>query len=242
MKIGRRVHTLADGGKRIVANLPLVGPLAYCSWEQHRICIREMFFILLFSTATFWMKAVFLLGSHNTRALGYPALVLSTIKTGELFIFTVGFLGPILMHVADDPKDARAFPGRLWNIAALVIIGLIAAGFHSQIKAAQFKGSVDPTDADFFYTVSLYVATAAIVLRYLSMVYRRSTFIPQIEIKRPVDEFASKFDARHTADKPPHQREDFADEFEKRKREEVGELPREDFADAFEQLEAEKRK
>ena len=195
--------------------------------------MREMFFILLFSTATFWLTALFLLGSQTTRVLGYPALLFSTVRTGELFIFTVGFLGPILLLTSDDPKEARVFPSRLWSVAALLIIGLIAAGYHSQIKAAQFKGALDPSDADFFYTVSLSVAVAAVVLRYLSMVYRRSTFVPQVEIKKPTDEFADNFEQRHPKDgsAPSDQM-----------REAKGDLPHEDFAEAFEQREAEKSK
>jgi len=192
-----------------------------------------MFFILLFSTATFWLTAVFLLGSHSTRVLGYPALLFSTVRTGELFIFTVGFLGPILLSASDDPKDAKAFPARLWTIASLLIIGLIAAGYHSQIKADQLKGALNPSDAEFFYKVSLYVAFAAVGLRYLSMVYRRSTFLPQVEIRKPVDEFADQFDQRHAADTSVHA---------KRAATQPKELPREDFAEAFEKREAEKDK
>lgn len=199
-KIKWRAKAIGLFLKRFLASIPLIGPLAYCSWNEHRSSAREMFFILLFSTATFWLTALFLLGTQSARTLGYPNLIFSTVKAGELFIFTVGFLGPILITAGDDPDTAKQFPGRLWSLAAVFLIGVVAAGFHSQIKAAQLKGPLAPLDAEFFYNASLYVAIAAVVLRYLSMVYRKSTFSPKDEIRDPVDKFATTFDERHAAD------------------------------------------
>ena len=157
-----------------------------------------MFIITAFATATFWLTAIFLMSSQAARANGYVSTVVSTVKSGELFIFAVGFLGPILLTALEDPKDAREFPGRLWHVFALIVIGLVATGYHSQIKAGLLKGSaLGGADQEFLFEISYWIALAAVVLRYLAIVYRKSTFIPEDEIKKPETDFAEKFVKAH---------------------------------------------
>lgn len=183
---------------RKVSGFPLFGHLVYCKWSQHRAASREMFVISAFATATFWLTAVFLMTSQTARANGYVSTVLSTAKSGELFIFAVGFLGPILLTALEDPKDAKEFPGRLWHIFALIVIGFVATGYHSQIKAGQLNGgALAVPDQEFLFEVSVWIAGAAIILRYLAIVYRKSTFVPEDEIKQPEIEFADKFVKAH---------------------------------------------
>ncbi len=184
------------------SKVPLFGPLVYCKWAQHQATLREMLVICVFATATFWLTAVFLMGHEVARSQGYFYLLKSTVEGGELFIFTVGFIGPILLNAGDDPKDAKNFPSRLWAIFALILLGLVATGFHSQIKAAQFKGSIGQGNLDFFFEMSLWVACGVVILRYLSIVYRKSTFVPQVEIKDPELNFADRYE-KHVADESP---------------------------------------
>ena len=187
---------------RKASGFPLFGHLVYCKWPQHRAAAREMFVITAFATATFWLTAVFLMSSQSARANGYVSTVLSTANEGELFIFAVGFLGPILLTALDDPRDARReFPGRLWHIFALIIIGLVATGYHAQIKAGQLKGSaLAAPDQEFLFEISAWIAAAAVVLRYLAIVYRKSTFVPEDEIKQPETDFADKFVKAHDSE------------------------------------------
>lgn len=184
--------------RRRLSAFPVLGHLVYCKWPQHRAAAREMFIITAFATATFWLTAIFLMSSQAARANGYVSTVVSTVKSGELFIFAVGFLGPILLTALEDPKDAREFPGRLWHVFALIVIGLVATGYHSQIKAGLLKGSaLGGADQEFLFEISYWIALAAVVLRYLAIVYRKSTFIPEDEIKKPETDFAEKFVKAH---------------------------------------------
>ena len=184
---------------RKISGFPVLGHLVYCKWPQHLAAAREMFVITSFATATFWLTALFLMTSQTARANGYVTTVLSTARSGELFIFAVGFLGPILLTALDDPKDAkREFPGRLWHIFALIVIGFVATGYHAQIKAGQLHGgTLAPSDQEFLFQVSAWIAIAAVVLRYLAIVYRKSTFVPEDEIKLPETEFAKQYVKAH---------------------------------------------
>lgn len=180
---------------RRISGFPIFGHLVYCKWPQHKAAAREWFIVTAFATATFWLTALLLMTSQTARSSGYLSTVGNTVKSGELFIFAVGFLGPILLTALDDPKDAKEFPGRLWHIFALVIIGLVATGYHAQIKRGQLSGGGALTDSDqaFLFQVSAWIAVAAVTLRYLAIVYRKSTFVPEDEIKRPETEFADDY-------------------------------------------------
>jgi glucan phosphoethanolaminetransferase (alkaline phosphatase superfamily) len=179
------------------SKVPLIGPLFYCDGKDHIAASKEIFFGLSFATATFWLSALFLLSVKTETARSYFELILATVSHGELFIFSVGFLGPILLVTSEDPAEARPFPGRSWHVLALLVLGFIAAGFHSQIKAAQFEQRLSAYDQDFLFSASLIIAGAAIILRYLSVLYRKSTFKPKSELKDVEEEFAKKFEQRH---------------------------------------------
>lgn len=201
--VGKFFSKLVEPVRYAFSHVPVIGPLVYCRWKDHKASFREMTIIFLFATATFWLTSLILMGFSNTRALGYFPVLLSTVKSGELFIFSVGFIGPILLSAAEDKKDEREFPGRLWHLLALVLLALVGTAFHSQIKSAQLAGSVNPADFDFWFNASLYIAVFAVVLRYLSMVYRKSTFSPQKEIKGREVDFADQY-AKHRGEKITH--------------------------------------
>jgi hypothetical protein len=192
-----------DFARRHASGFPLFGPLAYCGWAEHKSAAREMVVVASFATATFWLTALLLMSSQAARSIGYSGALLSTVKSGELFIFAVGFLGPILLTALDDPKEAKEFPGRMWHIFVLVIVGFVATGFHAQIKAAQLKGPLDPMDQNFLFDVSVFIAGAAVVLRYLAIVYRKSTFVPEDEIKTPETDFADSYVRQHQNEPGP---------------------------------------
>jgi hypothetical protein len=183
---------------RHISGFPILGHLVYCRWPQHRAAAREWVIVTAFATATFWLTALLLMTSQTARSNGYVSTVISTVRSGELFIFVVGFLGPILLTALDDPKGAKEFPGRLWHVFALVVIGLIATGYHAQIKAGQLKGgTLGESDQEFLLHVSAWIALAAVMLRYLAIVYRKSTFVPEDELKRPETEFADNYVKSH---------------------------------------------
>lgn len=179
------------------SKVPLIGPLFYCGWKDHAACLKEISISLAFATGTFWLTAIFLLSLKASDQLNYFQLLHSTVKNGELFIFAVGFLGPILLITAEDPDSARPFPGRTWHIFAFIILGFLAAGFHSQIKSAQFEERVGIFNEDFLLHASMLIGAAAIVLRYLAVLYRKSTFAPKKELKDPEVDFAKTWGARH---------------------------------------------
>lgn len=183
------------GLRTVFSHIPVLGPLTYCRWKDHKACLKEMFIILLFSTATFWLTSALLMSYSTARTLGYLPTIISTIQHGELFIFTVGFIGPILLQTADDKPNEKAFPGRTWHLLTLIILGLLASGFHTQTRRVSVGITAQQADIDFLFHVSLILAAVAIILRYLAMVYRKSTagFKPREEMKQQENDFTDAY-------------------------------------------------
>jgi hypothetical protein len=179
--------------------LPILGPLSRCTVRHHAVSIKEFLVTLCFSTATFWLTALFLRAFARYKSESAPALLYQTVSAGQLFIFSVGFLGPILIAAADDPPRARVFPGRTSHFLVLIILAAIAAGFYSLHLTGRGEASAQLIDSEFLIRASLYIAIFSVVLRYLTTVYRRSTleFDVEKELKAPVEDFAQQFTGRH---------------------------------------------
>ncbi|WP_439589076.1 hypothetical protein [Hydrogenophaga sp.] len=196
MDIRKIASRVLEPVRHCFSQLPVVGPLVYCKWEDHKSAIKEMITILLFATAAFWLTSLILMGAESARSLGYIHVLLTTVNRGELFIFTVGFIGPILLQTSEDKPNERTFPGRHWHLLALMLLALIASAYHSQIKSAQLSGTLVQNDLDYLFQVSAGLALFVIVLRYLAMVYRKSNFSPRIEIKDKEIDFLKEY-AKH---------------------------------------------
>ncbi|MDZ4818320.1 MAG: hypothetical protein SGJ20_05040 [Planctomycetota bacterium] len=203
MKILEHVASFSRFLRQKFSTVPILGPLVYSSASHHKNAAKDLCVILTFATATFWLTALLLLINKDARAIGYWGMLLYTVQSGELFIFSVGFIGPILLLALNDQKGHKEFPGRGSHVVALIVVGFVAVGFHSQIRAQIFRGTFDEADLSFGFTVSIYIACAAVLLRYLAMVYRQSTFDPEVEIKAPEANFANEYVRKHEAGDRP---------------------------------------
>jgi len=183
--------------QQLISGWPIVGGLAYCTWKNHKSTISEMAIILTFATATFWSSSIFFLGFAQSRAKGFGGLLYSSISSGELFIFVVGFIGPILVLTTTDDKPTSSafpgFPGRRWHTVTIILLGIAATIFHVQIKYSILIGQSKPQDMEYAVGISIWIAGAAVVLRYLAMVYKKAYFEPGQEIKNKEENFAEQY-------------------------------------------------
>ena len=196
MNIKKSIDRLIEPARYAFSHIPVLGPLVYCKWKDHKAAIKEMATIMVFATTAFWLTSLILMGTQAARDLGYVAVLLTTVNRGELFIFTVGFIGPILLHTSEDKKDEREFPGRHWHLVVLVLLALVASAYHSQIKSAQLVKVIHQADMDYLFNVSIYLAVSVVILRYLAMVYRKSTFSPRTDLKAKEEGFLDGY-AKH---------------------------------------------
>ncbi|KRA17355.1 hypothetical protein ASD69_11690 [Lysobacter sp. Root604] len=128
-------------------------------------------------------------------------MVYTTMSTGQLFIFAVGMLGPILFIALDEPANAKKFPGRISHVIFLVLLSAMAAGFYSLELAARNPAHkfLQILNTDFLFFASVFVAVVVLILRYLTTVYRKniSGFNVEEAMKEQANDFAGSFSARH---------------------------------------------
>lgn len=156
-------------GKALFSRLPIIGGLAYCSLANHGAALKEFAIVAGFSTATFWLSAFLAQFSQVNAASTYPELVLRSVSQGELFIFAVSILGPVLYTALDEPSWARrGFPEKVIHIGLTVVLTLLAAAGFSGVKLTA------DLNIDFALRVSLIIAGIAVSLRYLTILYNKS--------------------------------------------------------------------
>lgn len=182
----------------LFSQIPIFGYLTSCGYAQHKAALRDFMISVLFSTATFWLSAFFLWVLRSNAGSTYLAILRTTVQSGELFIFTVGFLGPILLVAIDDPPNGKPFPGKLWHMVVLILLMLVSVGFFALTKISHSPSVLLQLNMNLVFTVSLYTAGGACLLRYLAMVYRKQTIDPEAQMKIPEREFARQF-AEHRA-------------------------------------------
>lgn len=200
-----RLSELSKSLKVKWSKVPLLGHLAYCSRQNHADTLKEFAVTVIFGTATFWVTALFLKAFTVNSALSFPEVVKTTMNTGQLFIYAVGMLGPILFIALDEPPNAKKFPGRMSHVLFLILLAVVAAGFYAIQLFAKSPNQSNAAllDTDFLFGASLTIATLVLIIRYLTTVYRKSTlsFDPETEMKDPVADFADDFANRHRGQK-----------------------------------------
>lgn len=184
-------------------DFPIVGPLANCTRKHHAKAFSEFAVNLLFGTLTFWGTALLGLTFMTSKNLGIGDLIFETVKEGQLFIFAVGMLGPILLTTSTTEDGDKKFPSQRWHLVALLLLGIFATGFYSQSLAVR-RGSLD-FDPHVLFMISAGIASCAIVLRYLAVVTKVSMGNRkelEDEIKASERDFESAFNARHGGGNP----------------------------------------
>lgn len=149
-------------------NVPLLGPLADCSWRDHWETMVQTFLILLFSTAPLWLGSLVIFATSTEKHLPYIAAFVSTINDGQLFMYCTALLAPVVWMALVDPPGARVFPSKIAHIVLVVVIDLIASVFFALIVAA--KALIQP----FTFRFSIELFAVSLVLLYLGTVYHSS--------------------------------------------------------------------
>lgn len=176
-----------------VERIPVFGHLVHCTKANHAESIKEFLPSIAFSTATFWLTAIFLLALKSNAGKNFFGMLVSTANSGELLIFSLAFLGSIIVSAAEDPASARVFPGRAWHFFVVFSVALVAAGFYALIKVSDSSETQGLYDSGYILRSSALISTIAVLLAYLTLVYRKQTFDPDKEIKEPEVDFADDF-------------------------------------------------
>lgn len=173
--------------------VPIIGPFFDCSLDSHKKSVKEFVPTLAFSTATFWMSAIFLYALVGNREREFMDVLLGTAESTELLIFSLAFLGTIIVSAAEDPDGARPFPGRAWHFLFVFSMAVVAAGFYALQRVEKAGGLRSAFDGEYIQLVSISIAALSILISYLTVLYRNQSFNPETEIKGREDDFSNAF-------------------------------------------------
>ncbi|MGB6030149.1 MAG: hypothetical protein WBG22_10380 [Rhodanobacter sp.] len=182
-----------QGLRSFFERVPVLGHLVHCTKTNHADSIKEFLPSIAFSTATFWLTAIFLLALKSNAKQDFFDMLISTANSGELLIFSLAFLGSIIVSAAEDPASARVFPGRAWHFFVVFSVALVAAGFYALIKVSDSSNTQNLYDSAYILRSSGFISIVAVFLAYLTLVYRKQTFDPDKEMKEPEVDFADDF-------------------------------------------------
>ena len=176
----------------------LFGTLFNCKPANFLGSFYEFLHGLVFATMPFWLGGLVLAvlaepptskelqGDLLSLWVGkYWTSTVSTFSKGELFLFAISLLSPTLWLTTHEPNGAKVLPHRRPISTLAVVVIIIGAVLFALLK----RGDTVNVHAVFWISVTLTVA--ALVLRYLVLVYHgyRLPDINEIQLRQPTDDW-----------------------------------------------------
>lgn len=194
----------------VISYLPriwLFGTLFKAGRATHAGAFYEFIYLLLWSILPFALGSLVLYVTSDDANKNFFDLALHTFRNGELLIFTISMLAPILYLTLHDPEQAEPFPHKLPISTVVALVIVTCASLFSLLKASSVK------DFPFVFDLSVALTVVALVFRYLAIVYHKIR-LPQLterDLREPQETFVENF-KRHV--ESGSDKEDFAASFE----------------------------
>jgi hypothetical protein len=151
----------------ILANSWLFGALTRATKSAYTGALYEFLYLVLWSVFPFALGGLVLYVIANEADKSLVSVAIGTFRNGELLVFTISLLAPMLFLVLHDPHGAGPFPHKL----PLSTIGMFVIVFCAALFSLQKAQTVK--DPDFVFQLSLWLTGLAMFFRYLAMVYHR---------------------------------------------------------------------
>jgi len=127
----------------------------------------EFFYLFIWSILPFALGALVLYVGSDATNKSFIELGVSTFKNGELLVFTISMLAPILYLTLHDPERAEPFPHKLPISTAVALVIVTSAALFALLKASAVK------DLPFVFWTSVILTAIALVFRFLAIVYHK---------------------------------------------------------------------
>lgn len=133
----------------------------------------EFAYLLAWSVLPFALGTLVMYVVSDDPNKSFLTLTQNTFKNGELLVFTISMLAPILYLTLHDPESADPFPHKLPISTVVALVIVTCASLFALQKAAAVK------DTSFVFTTSVILTLAALVFRFLAIVYHKIR-MPQV--------------------------------------------------------------
>lgn len=167
----------------------LIGALFDTTSKQHAGALYEFLHLFFWSTMPFWLGGIVLYATRAQPAASPWFLVAQTFQNGELLVFAISALSPVLYLALHEPDGARLFPHRL-PISTIVFGVVIVCAVLFSLQRAGVT-----LNASWVYDFSLFLTVLALAVRYLAIVYHRyrSPSVTESDLRAPQDNFLEAF-------------------------------------------------
>lgn len=167
----------------------LFGTLFRAGRSAHAGAFYEFIYLFIWSILPFALGTLVLYVTSDDPNKNFFELGVHTFQNGELLIFTISMLAPILYLTLHDPEKAEPFPHKLPISTVVALIIVACASLFSLLKASSVK------DLPFVFGLSIALTIVALVFRYLAIVYHRVR-LPQVteeELRAPQKAFVDDY-------------------------------------------------
>lgn len=196
-----------DAVIRCFSRVWLFGTLFRAGRAAYAGAFYEFMYLFVWSILPFALGTLVLYVVSNDPNKNFSELGARTFQHGELLIFTISMLAPILYLTLHDPEQADPFPHKLPISTMVALIIVTCASLFSLLKASSVK------DVSFVSDLSMVLTIVALLFRYLAIVYHRIR-LPQLtesDLRKPQDTFVEDF-RRHV--EKNESKGNFTDSFE----------------------------
>ena len=179
-----------------LSSMWLFGTLFKAGRKTHASALYEFIYLLVWSILPFLLAALALyVTSEAATDKSFYELGLNTFQNGELLVFTISMLAPILYLTLHDPEQAEPFPHKLPISTVVALIILTCASLFALLKASAVK------DLPFVFWLSMILTIMALVFRYLAIVYHKTRMptLSERDLRAPQEHFVENY-RRHVED------------------------------------------
>lgn len=165
-----------------LSHIWLFGALFRTGRKTYAKALYEFSYLIVWSILPFLLGALTLYVTTDEPGKSYYTFALNTFRNGELLVFTISMLAPILYIVLHDPEQADDFPHKLPISTLVTLTAVTCAALFALMKANAIK------DSDFVFGFSIVLTVLALLFRYMAIVYHRIRMPQYNEIDLRADE------------------------------------------------------
>lgn len=174
---------------RYLSHIWLFGTLFRAGRSTFASAFYEFMYLFLWSVLPFALGSLVLYVTSDATNKNFYELGLNTFRNGELLVFTISMLAPILYLTLHDPEEAEPFPHKLPISTAVALIIVTCASLFALLKASAVK------DVPFVFEFSVVLTVVALVFRYLAIIYHkiRMPVLTEKDFRAPQQSFVEDY-------------------------------------------------
>lgn len=193
-----------------LSHMWLIGSMFKAGRKTYSGALYEFTYLILWSVLPFALGALTLYVASADNEKSFYEFWLSTFRNGELLVFTISMLAPILYMTLYDPDKAGPFPHKLPISTVVALIIVTCAALFALLKANAVN------DVSFVFGLSVILTLLALFFRFLALVYHRLR-MPQVnetELRSSQDSFVNQYRS-HIEGSEAQVAQDFTSSFER---------------------------